>query len=141
MAKWEELRRRADTAAARATGAEPDGGTAPAAMDHAGRATPPSAVDDLVRTLQDLALRQPSLSVAVIAQESGVTWHVHTDRTDGRVRVVAARAETSPGQQPDAHPVPPPPLLPAPAAGPDADSAIAARLAEMLRTNPTMLEE
>jgi hypothetical protein len=142
MAKWEELRRRADAAAARPAGTEPGdgpGGTAPAATDPAGRAVPLSAVDDLIQTLQDLALRQPSLSVAVIAQEPGVTWHVHTDRADGQVRVVAVRAETLPGQQPDASRVPT--LPPVPTAAPDADSAIAARLAEILRTNPTMLQE
>jgi hypothetical protein len=141
MAKWEELRRRAEAAAAGATGVGPDrrpGGTGLAAVSPAGRAVPASAVDDLIQTLQELALRQPSLSVAVIAAQDGVTWHLHTVRADGQVQVVA-RTETRLGSEYEAHPAPAP--VAAPASGPAADSAIAARLAEVLRTNPTMLDE
>jgi hypothetical protein len=145
MAKWEELRRRADAAAAGATGAGPDrrpAGTGLAAVSPAGRAVPASAVDDLIQTLQELALRQPSLSVAAIAQQDGVTWHLHTVRADGQVQVVA-RTETRLDSEYEAHPAPAPASAPvaAPASEPVADSAIAARLAEVLRTNPTMLGE
>lgn len=138
MAKWEELRRRADAAAGRAPG-----DTAPAAPPPAGHAAPLTAVDDLIQTLRDLATRQPSLSVAVIAQEAGVTWRMHTVRADGRVQVVAARAEAHLGLEHESHPAPPLPPAPVRSAepAPPADSAIAARLADMLRTNPTMLEE
>jgi hypothetical protein len=142
MAKWEELRRRADATAARAAGAEPDArpgaaagraghAVGAAAADPTGRPVPPSAVDDLIQTLHDLAARQPSLSVAVIAQESGVTWHLHTVRTDDQVQIVAARTEAH------LHTVTP---TQAPVSAPADDSAIPARLAEMLRTNPTMLD-
>jgi hypothetical protein len=136
MAKWEELRHRSagpsGTAVGPAADAEPDlgrGNGPSAAAAPTGRAAPPSALDDLIQAIRDVAIRNPALSVAVIAQDAGVTWRLHTVRADGGVQVVTARTDAQLGVEHPAHPAV------------AAEPATAARLAEILRTNPTLLGE
>jgi hypothetical protein len=146
MVRWRELRQRAAAAEAARDGTPPEGtpvlgapvdqqpfgGTA-----QPGRATGASVetraltpVEDLVDTVRRLAQRHDSLSIAVIAQDAGTTWQIHTNRVNGEVQVTAAplSAVLERGSTGASAP-------------PAAESSSATRLADMLRSNPTMLDD
>jgi len=150
MARWRELRQRAEAAAARAEhGGTPRGGT-PAVGAGAGLPEPEqrgdgtaepgwastasaetralTPVEDLIDTVRRLAQRHGSLSIAVIAQDSGTTWQVHTSRVDGEVQVTAAPLSAVLEGGGTSTSAPPP------------GGSAATRIADMLRSNPTMLD-
>jgi hypothetical protein len=86
-----------------------------------------SPVEDLAETLRHLVARHESLSVAVIAQDAGVTWQVRAARTGGEVRISVARVDAV--LNGGAHRPPEPPA-----------GQTAARLADLLRHNPSLLD-
>ncbi|UWZ55021.1 hypothetical protein Daura_01675 [Dactylosporangium aurantiacum] len=75
-------------------------------------------IDDVVRTIRDLVARHPSLSLAVVASEpAGPAWHLRVTHTGSGVQVTLD------------HDGPPTPA-----------ASTAARLAELLREHPTILD-
>jgi hypothetical protein len=97
LARWDELRRRA-------------AGARPAAAD------PVPVLDDMVRTLRELAERHPSLSLAVEAEDAGVVWRLHVTRTAAGAAEVVVDDTAGPGTSP------------------------ATRLADLLREHPGILD-
>lgn len=83
-------------------------------------------MDDVIRTIRDLVDRHPSLSLAIVAsQDPGPVWRLHVTHTGSGVQVTLN------------HDDPPRP----PSAASSAASSTAARLAEVLREHPTILDE
>jgi len=148
LARWDELRRRAAAGRAEVSadgspaahmppgarslpGAQPPPGLRslpaaqppPAAVDPLRTASAPPAepplpvVDDLIRTARELAERHPTLSLAVEAEDAGVVWRLRIARTPDGPQVILETDKP----------------------GPPAASA-AARLAELLRENPGILD-
>ncbi|MFI5912518.1 hypothetical protein [Dactylosporangium sp. NPDC051541] len=128
LARWDELRRRAnggragapEPAPAAARPVEPPAAPPPAARPHLAPPSPATqslpVIEDLIQTLRDLAQRHPSLSLAVMAEDAGVVWHVRATQTAAGVEVKLGAGD-------------------APA------SSTATRLADLLREHPRLLDD
>ena len=120
LARWDELRRRVSDGhpTAAPLPVKPVKPVKPAAP------VPPPApvIDDVIRTLRDLVDRHPALSLAIVAsQDAGAVWHLRVTHTGSGVQVTLDN---------DDRPEPPAP-----------SASTAARLAELLREHPTILDE
>jgi hypothetical protein len=82
-----------------------------------------TAIEDLVEALRQVAHRHESLQVTATAEDAGGTWRVNVRRIEGEVQVTVARVEARQPRYATGTP------------------ETAARLANLLRNNPTLLED